>query len=162
MLVELVVCAQMAEYIPPLLSKQVVFDALASERAANGIAKHQTYSMDQMLEHHLPSIILEQPEIVSDMPTSIHVVQFNHVHIDKPVARTQGGFYDWIDADAARTARHTLANPIVLDATHCVFSSNAPVKEASWEALDAHTIDAEVCGFLTRLELYIDFLTIEF
>jgi len=127
-----------------LLDKQVVFDAMNSERAAMGVASHHIQSMNQMLEHHLPNIILEQPEIVAETDKSIHVITFTHVHIDKPVARTEGGFYDWIEPSSAKLTRHTYSNPVIIDAVHRVFSNTKETEEVAWETLDAISIDNEI------------------
>jgi DNA-directed RNA polymerase II subunit RPB2 len=130
--------------LPALLSKQVVFDAMASERAAMGVASHHLQSMDQMLEHHLPNIIMERPEIVAETANSIHVIEFTHVHIDKPVAKTEGGFYDWIEPASAKAARHTYANPIIIDAVHRVYTNTNVSEEITWEAIGAESIDKEI------------------
>ena len=127
-----------------LLPKDVIFDAMASERAACGIAAHHLQSFDQMLEHHLPNIIMERPEIVAETSNSIHVIEFTHVHIDKPVARTEGGFYDWIDAASAKATRHTYANPVIIDAVHRIYSNTSPAKEVTWETVDARAIDLDI------------------
>jgi DNA-directed RNA polymerase II subunit RPB2 len=127
-----------------LLPKHVVFDAISSERKANGIASHQLHSMDQMLEHHIPNIILERPEILAQTPTQTHIIEITHVHIGMPVARAEGGFYGWIEPHVSKATKHTYANPVVIDAIHRIYSNTCPNKEITWETIDAVAIDKEI------------------
>jgi len=126
------------------LPKEVAFHAMVAEAAANGIAKHQTFSMDHLLEHHLPAILLEMPEVVADTAHAIHVVETLHVHIDKPVAKTDGGFYSDIDPWTAQLTKNTYANPVLVDVRHSVFLNSPEGKEMGWEAMDARATDAHV------------------
>ena len=118
------------EVIPALLPKDVVFAAILSERAAHGVALHQTASMSQLVTEHLPAIIMEQPQIVAEMASSIHVLELQHVAVEMPAARTECGFHDWVDGEGARVTRNTLSNAVVIDVRHRVFSLQAR-KEAS-------------------------------
>jgi DNA-directed RNA polymerase II subunit RPB2 len=130
--------------IPALLSPQVVYDAMMSERVDRGITSHQMNSMDQMLLHHLPNIILERPEVVAETANSIHVIEFTHVHIDKPVAKTAGGFYDRIEPSSAKSTRHTYANPIIVDVVHRIYTNTEVKEKIVWEAIDTRAIDQDI------------------
>ena len=135
----------MADMVGPLLPKQVVFDAMLAEKVTNGIATHHTYSMDKMIEHHLPDVLQERPETVADLHNrSVHVVSLEHVHIDRPTARSQGGFYDKIQVGSAKSTKHTLANAVVVDVTHRVYSFTAMEQAVVWETINAETTDKEV------------------
>ena len=131
----------MASIAPQLLNEEVVFDAMASEHAAHGVVEHQTHSYEQLLTKHIVGVILESPEIVAVMKTSIHVITYTHVQVDRPIAKTDGGFFDWIQEDEAKATRHTLANPIVVDAVYRVYSNAEASKEVVWETISAEEAD---------------------
>ena len=133
------------ELLAPLLPKQVVFDAMHAEKVANGVALHHTYSMDKMIEHHLPDVLQERPETIADLHNrSVHVVSLEHVHIDRPTARSQGGFYDMIQVGSAKSTRHTLSNAVIVDVTHRVYSYTATEQAVVWETINAETTDKEI------------------
>ena len=134
-----------APVLTALLPKRVVFDAMLAEKMANGVAQHHTYSMDKMIEHHLPDVLQERPETVSDLHNrSVHVVSLEHVHIDRPTARSQGGFYDMIQVGSAKSTRHTLSNAVIVDVTHRVYSYTPTEQAVVWETINAETTDKEI------------------
>ena len=131
--------------LPALLPKHIVFDAMHAEKVTNGVAQHHTYSMDKMIEHHLPDVLQERPETVADLHNrAVHVVSLEHVHIDRPTARSQGGFYDMIQVGSAKATRHTLANTIIEDYTHRVYSYTPTEQAVVWETINAETTDKEI------------------
>ena len=129
---------------PALLDEEIVFDAMASEHAAHGVVEHQAHSYEQLLTKHIVGVIMESPEIVAVMKTSIHVITYTHVQVDRPIAKTDGGFFDWIQEDEAKATRHTLANPIVVDAVYRVYSNAEASKEVVWETISAEDADKSI------------------
>lgn len=126
------------------LPKQVAFDALASEKAARGIASHHIHSMDQFVKHQIAAILTEKKEMITMTSNGVHLLTTKHVHVDKPVAKRSGGFYDWLDPASAVIARHTIANPIVIDFEHRVYTNTVQATEACWEDIDARAIDRDI------------------
>jgi DNA-directed RNA polymerase II subunit RPB2 len=129
---------------PLLLEEDIVFAALKSCNAYTGITQHQQFSFDRLVTTDLPRILCESREIVAETATSIHVVQYKHVHVDRPVAKSDGGFFNWIRDDVAKITRHTLANPITVDVEY-IMSSNADTsREVLWETIDPSSVDREI------------------
>jgi DNA-directed RNA polymerase II subunit RPB2 len=127
-----------------MLHPDVVYSVLKSEHAANGNVQHHTHSAWQFLSRIVPSIVGESPEIVAETRNAIHVITFKNVHVDSPVARVDGGFYEPMDTVTARTMRHTLACPVVIDVTHSVYANKDASKVVAWEAVSADTTVKEV------------------
>jgi DNA-directed RNA polymerase II subunit RPB2 len=134
----------MSSTTPTLLDEAVVYDALASCNAAFGVADHHIRSYDHLLTQQLPQIIKESPQIFAQTPSTIHLLTTLHVHVDVPVAKTDGGFYDWIRDDEARMTRHTLSNPVVVDVGYDVYSNAAPSKHVAWETVSAEDADRQI------------------
>lgn len=134
----------MTESAVPSLNERVIFDVLSSEHAVHGSTEHQLFSIQQLFEKNLPNIIMENPEIVAESKNSIHVITLEHVQIDSPVSRTNGGFYDLIDPASAKMTRHTYASPIVVDVTHRIYSSTTSSKTVVWETLDPLSVDKDI------------------
>ena len=132
------------EFKPPDLNERIIYDVLKSEHEVHGSAEHQLFSVQQLFEKHLPSIIMEMPEIVAESKTSIHLITIEHVQIDAPVSRTNGGFYDLINPQSAKTARHTYASPVIVDVTHRIYSSTATSKSVIWETLDPCAVEEDI------------------
>lgn len=128
----------------PVLPETCIFDVLNSEHHVHGSTEHQLFSVQQLFEKNLPNIILENPEIVADSKNSMHVITIEHVQIDSPVSRTNGGFYDLINPQSAKTTRHTYASPIVVDVVHRIYSSTTSSKTVVWETLDPSRVEKEI------------------
>lgn len=138
------------EAVNPSLPERVIYDILSSEHAVHGSTEHQLFSVQQLIEKNLPSIIMENPEIVADSKNSIHVITLEHVQVDAPVSRTNGGFYDLIDPQTAKTTRHTYASPIVVEVSHRIYSSTTSSKTVVWETLDPYAVDKEIQAIETK------------
>lgn len=127
-----------------MLHPDVVFSVLKSEHAANGTVQHHVHSAWQFLSRIVPSIVGEAPEIVAEARNAIHVIEFKNVHVDRPVARVDGGFYETMDTVTARTMRHTLACPVVIDVTHSVYANTEASKVVAWETVKPESTVHEV------------------
>jgi DNA-directed RNA polymerase II subunit RPB2 len=128
----------------PSLEERIVYDVLQSEHAVHGSTEHQLFSVEQLFQKNMPGIIWEAPEIVSDSKNSIHVITIEHMQVDAPVSKTNGGFYDHIDPHSAKLTRHTYSSPIVVDVTHRIYSSTTASKTVVWETLDPLAVDREI------------------
>lgn len=126
---------------PHLLPNGVMFDAMASEAAANGLVQHHLYSYNLLLQRQLPQVLLEAKEVVALTRHSCHTVSYPHVHVEVPVAKKEGGFYDYISADDAKLTQHTLANPVVIDAQYRLYSDMPLFKGAPWETVQPGETD---------------------
>jgi DNA-directed RNA polymerase II subunit RPB2 len=129
---------------PKLLEEEVVFAALKSCNAYTGPAQHQLESYERLVTQDLPRILSENSEFVAETRNSIHVIQYKRVHVNRPVARSDGGFFQWIDDNVARTTRHTLASPIAVDVEYKMFSNAEASRTTLWETIDPLTVDREI------------------
>ncbi len=134
----------MAELTPQLLEEQYVLDAMTACNAAVSIVKHQLDSYEQLITKQVPQIIMETPEIVAHSKSSIHVMRYIHVQVDRPVAKTDGGFFDVISEEEAKNARQTLANPVIVDVEYSVYSNAETSKEVVWETISAEESDRQI------------------
>jgi DNA-directed RNA polymerase II subunit RPB2 len=132
-----------------MLPAHVVYDILASERAENDPAKHHVDSYQRLLDTYLPDIMLQDSrEVHADCRNSIHLVEFTHVQIDTPVARTANGFWAPSDPATCAASRTTYTAPVVVDVHHRVYANTAAVKTVPWESLDPETVADQVAALI--------------
>ena len=129
---------------PKLLDEDVVFCALKSCNAHTGIVQHQQFSFDRLKTSDVPTILTERPEIVVETPSTIHIIRYRHVHVDRPVAKSDGGFFNHIGEEAAKQTRNTLANPVTVDVDYYMFSNADTSREVVWETIPPATVDREI------------------
>jgi DNA-directed RNA polymerase II subunit RPB2 len=132
-----------------MLSRQVVFDILASERAENDPARHHVESYQRLIETDLPKIMMEAPETHADSRTSIHLLELVNVHVDNPVAKTSNGFWDFSDPATCAASRTSYTAPVVVDVHHRVYANTAAAKTVQWETLDPEAVAEQIAALVS-------------
>ena len=127
-----------------MLSPEEAFALLQSEAAEHPPSQTAMFSEQVFLERHLPAIVMEDPEVITDDDKAVHLLTFQSVFLDAPVSKTNGGFWDFTTPNACRLGRHTYSRPVVINVEYREYSTAPVTRKVGWESLSPADVMAEV------------------